>query len=45
MSAENGFGAASRAVLVDGTPLHCPIQSLLLRMAGWMSVMALTAWM
>jgi hypothetical protein len=37
-SSENGFGAASRAVLGDGTLLAAPIRSPLSRTAGWMSV-------
>ena len=34
-AAENGFGAASSAVLVDGTPRPCPIQGTLSYWADW----------
>ena len=45
-NAQNGFGAVSRAVFNDGTLVGCPqSESRLSRIAGWPSVMALTAWM
>src|ERR1019366_7780562 len=34
-SAGNGFGAASRAVLGNGTPLPCPNQSSIVASGGW----------
>jgi len=34
-SAENGFGAVSRAVWETGTLLHCPIQGIILASGAW----------
>jgi hypothetical protein len=44
MSPENGFGAVSRTVLVDGTPHNCPNQEFTIARARFEIHDGITAW-